>query len=112
MELSEEVKAMIEKKYHLSIDVNGNVIMYAFETLLSDPELLAKAGYVKKEEWISVKDSRKPLTEDDILVSDGIFVNMGYAIGSNFYINNEQATVQDEAKITHWQPLPSPPQNK
>lgn len=51
----------------------------------------------KKHEWVSVKD--KPLPDYDCLATDGLIVACFY----------EEGAISKKC-ITHWMPLPNPPQ--
>lgn len=70
----------------------------------------------KKGQWISVKE-RLPKTEDYVLITDGINVWVGTYENTGFRGRKQwgQAYVGcsmvDDTKITHWQPLPSKPEN-
>lgn len=137
MELSEEVKAMIENKI-CSVNnaefIGEGIMVWTFDqietiihSVLSDPELLSKAGWVKKEEWISVSE-RLPEFGLNVLVrgeARGMNPQMGGAYtficsrknlkGTSLEKQSERYIEKNQfaaSYVTHWLPLPSPPQNK
>lgn len=64
------------------------------------------AADVLRNQWISVKD-RLPATEDEVLVltiskNGNINVDKGYFANGRF-------VHRGSAKVTHWMPLPEPP---
>ena len=57
-------------------------------------------------EWINVRD-RLPNTSDDVWVFDGLAQYEGfYQNGDWWYTGGSQFPVE----VTHWQPLPPPPE--
>ena len=62
------------------------------------------ANGVTVQEWISV-DDRLPKNSDNVLVchNNGLVTTNAW-LGSNWWFNNERN------QITHWMPLPEPPE--
>jgi len=76
-------------------------------------------------EWISVKD-RLPITEDDmngrnyddidIIITDGELVEFGAFQAGNTtdfwscFTSDDNSSIVD-SEVTHWMPLPEPPNN-
>lgn len=63
-------------------------------------------------EWISVKDML-PADETEVLVSDGMTVWIGEHYKKHvvkWSIVYDGSIRMDSRKITHWMPLPKPPQ--
>jgi len=65
-------------------------------------------------EWISVKD-RLPEPNDYVLLYDSSLnlVYEGKLLASDFYYSERagySADIGDDCEVTHWMPLPEPPQ--
>lgn len=61
-------------------------------------------------QWISVKDeSRRPPLEKGILITDGKFIFSGMALYQSDRIIWYHPEYRTDDKITHWMPLPEPP---
>lgn len=57
--------------------------------------------------WISVKD-RLPLCGDRVIMTDGVFVCEAFLSISGKWVRNGIGWIESE--ITHWQPMPEPPE--
>lgn len=60
-------------------------------------------------EWISVED-RLPEEYEDVLVTDGVEVALGFFVMDPEYPQWDYAGHCVRGLETHWQPLPEPPQ--
>ena len=66
------------------------------------------AEYIERgtaQEWISVKDRLPKNDEIVIICTDKNFIYAGELIGDTWFLDNDSWT----ATVTHWMPLPQPP---
>lgn len=63
---------------------------------------------VTAQEWISVKDRLPKNDEIVIICTDKNFIYAGELIGDTWFLDNDSWT----ATVTHWMPLPQPPQGE
>ena len=84
---------------------------YGCDPMYYDVDALAIAQHlithgVTVQEWISV-DDRLPKNSDNVLVchNNGLVTTNAW-LGSNWWFNNERN------QITHWMPLPEPPEGR
>lgn len=101
--MSEEIEKMAEKEYPKPpfLGHYGNIARS------SRIEGFIK-GHQKATEWISVETP--PKEKGDYLITTITGVTILNWDGENFY-HEDWGFVQNSV-ITHWQPLPHPPQNK
>ncbi len=64
-------------------------------------------------EWISVKD-RHPTNDDDVLIIDdnGRMAVSCYFWAKHMYVWEQRDDQIGLGNVTHWMPLPKPPQEK
>ena len=98
------------------MDVRENLVemladFYGCDPMYYDVDALAIAQHlithgVTVQEWISV-DDRLPKNSDNVLVchNNGLVTTNAW-LGSNWWFNNERN------QITHWMPLPEPPEGR
>src|SRR5690606_30090438 len=97
------------EKYVVPLIKENNKLRSRIKELESENEELRKKG-----QWISVKE-RLPLTDEYVLITDGIEVWVGNYERSGYRGRSQwgQAfigcSMVDDTEITHWQPLPSKP---
>ena len=62
-------------------------------------------------EWISVK-ARLPEAGERVLVSSGMFVGEAYRTSANTWYRHTGFPLRDilHRDVTHWMPLPEPPE--
>ncbi|MGM9683136.1 MAG: DUF551 domain-containing protein [Eubacteriales bacterium] len=99
------LSAQCRIKDEMTRSVNA-VVHTKIQQLIADtPD--AYAAEVLRNQWISVKD-RLPETEDEVLVltiskNGNINVDKGYLANGRF-------VHRGRADVTHWMPLPEPPE--
>ncbi|MDD6642708.1 MAG: DUF551 domain-containing protein [Firmicutes bacterium] len=97
--------AQSQIKDELTRSVNA-VVHTKIQRLIADTPTV-DAAEVMRDQWISVKD-RLPETEDEVLVltmskNGNINVDKGYFANGRF-------VHRGRAEVTHWMPLPEPPE--
>jgi hypothetical protein len=85
---------------------NGKMCGYVKEAL----DAMTAHG-VTVQEWISVKDERKPKNGGDTLVV--VFNGYETYIDIDFFVGDRKWYLESKKrKVTHWQPMPQPPKEE
>ena len=96
-----------EKLVELLTEFYGCDPMYYGVDALAITQHLISHG-VTVQEWISVKDRLPDDDEVVIICTDKNFVYAGELIGDTWFLDNDSWT----ATVTHWMPLPKPPEGE
>ena len=97
-ELIAKAKRSMWGKKGLSCELARN--MYLAESLI--------AHGVTVQEWISVKDERKPKAEEDVLVLNACGCDVAWLMDDGKW----STTLISDYPVTHWMPLPQPPKGE
>lgn len=95
----------IEELFYKQVEYGATDLFDAFDDALQDARTV-DAAEVLRDQWISVKD-KLPETEEEVLVltvskTGNVNVDKGYLLNGRF-------VHRGSAVVTHWMPLPEPP---
>ena len=103
MDVREKLVELLDNFHRDLSPFAGNEKLFVVDDNVEQAEYLIEHG-VTVQEWISV-DDRLPKNSDNVLVchNNGLVTTNAW-LGSNWWLNNERN------QITHWMPLPEPPE--
>ena len=103
MDVREKMVELLDNFHRDLSPFAGNEKLFVVDDNVEQAEYLIEHG-VTVQEWISV-DDRLPKNSDNVLVchNNGLVTTNAW-LGSNWWFNNERN------QITHWMPLPEPPE--
>ena len=103
MDVREKLVELLDNFHRDLSHFAGNEKLFVVDDNVEQAEYLIEHG-VTVQEWISV-DDRLPKNSDNVLVchNNGLVTTNAW-LGSNWWFNNERN------QITHWMPLPEPPE--
>lgn len=128
MTREEQLKQAIEKSlpFYPEDDFNTKSTMTAaragYELCLktpsilihADPDIMKQAGWVREEEWISVEELTYPDHETIMAYSPDMpqYPLFGFFNSNNVFTCLYNMDLPKYYQVTHWKPLPQPPNNK